>query len=91
MTATPTAANALLAAFLEAGWQVVGGRQGLYKRVAVVAGNGAKTHTMTIPLDPSYDDYQDLMDGVMAYLNRLYADGERAWKVLAEIEPDLIR
>ncbi len=78
--------NALLAALLEAGWQVVGGQQGLYKRLAVVAVNGAKTHTMTIPLDPSYGDYQDLMDGIMTYLNRLYADGERAGKVLAGID-----
>ncbi len=81
--------QALITALLSAGWELVGERAGLYKRLAVVVPGGAQQHALMIPLDPSYGDYQDLMDGVLSYLNRLHADGVRAGKVLAAIKPEV--
>lgn len=73
-------------ALIAAGWQVVGERAGLYKRLALV--HGAETRlTFFVPLDPTYGDYDDLMRAVIQTLERMLDDGRSAQQVLGRIQP----
>lgn len=74
-------------ALLSAGWQVVGQRAGLYKRLAVVEQDRQRL-TLTVPLGQLCADYDDLMNAALGMLEQLFFDGEKARRVLARIAPE---
>lgn len=78
----------VIESLLTAGWSDIGGRAGLYRRLAVVEERGNRL-TMTVPLDASYDDYEDLMGAVLSTLERLRFDGQTAQVALARINPEV--
>ena len=80
----------LVDALLAAGWQVIGERAGLYKRLAIVDG-GKRRHEYLVPLDSSKADYDDLMDAVAWSLEHLFFDGRAAHQALHRIDPALYR
>jgi hypothetical protein len=82
--------DAVVGALIGAGWQVVGERAGVYKRLAVVDGY-LRRIPLLVPVDPAMADYADLMDVVLGTLETLFADGESARQVLDRIRPGVAR
>jgi hypothetical protein len=82
--------DAVVGALIGAGWQVIGERAGVYKRLAVVDGY-LRRIPLLVPVDPAMADYADLMDVVLGTLERLFTDGESARQVLDRIRPGVAR
>jgi hypothetical protein len=78
----------LIGALLANGWQIVGERRGLYKRLTLPTETGER-HTFLVPLNPEYSDYEDLMGAVLSALERLWIDGQDAHRVLHRLDPRL--
>jgi len=78
----------LVEAMLANNWQVVGEREGLYKRLALMD-EGQPRHTLTVPLNPKYSDYDDLLGAAIGSLEVLWIDGQEAHRVLHRLDPAL--
>lgn len=78
--------DAVVDALLAAGWEVVGERAGVYKRLAVVDGH-LRRLTLVVPLDPSAPEFEELVDAVLKTLETLLFDGKSAHQVLNAIRP----
>lgn len=78
----------LVDALLASGWQVVGERSGVHKRLALVD-DEERRHTLMVPLDPSAPEYEDLLGAVADNLERLLFDGRSASQALWHIDPEL--
>ncbi len=88
MSAPGTVPDQLVEALLAAGWEVVGQRAGLYKRLAVVGEFGNK-HMFVVPLNPEYADYNDLMNAVLRSLEDMMFAGKAARVALNRFNPEL--
>lgn len=83
--------QSLIDALLAAGWQVVGERQRLYKRLAVVGPSGAKSHVILVPLNGYPEEMESLLNAGVDYLRRVAADGLAATRALDRIESGVKR
>jgi hypothetical protein len=75
----------LVDAMLAAGWQVVGGRTGVYTRLAFVEGRST-SHHIVVPLDESAPEYEHERNAVLWTLRRMADDGRDAQRALDLLE-----
>ncbi len=74
--------QALIAALAEAGFVDVGGRAGLYRRMQWPTTRDGRTASIVVPLDLTYADAQDLMEGAVGELQLVARIGRVAQRAL---------
>lgn len=75
----------LIAALEAAGFQRIGGRDGVYVRLAWPTSQ----RTLIVPLNPNYADYADLLNSVVGELRHTAELGGIAQRVLDGIRPSI--
>lgn len=78
----------LVAALLANNWHVVGERDGVHKRLAIV-GESANRQMILVPLDQTAPEYEDMLAAALGTLENLMFDGADAHRVLHRLDPDL--
>jgi hypothetical protein len=78
----------LVAALLANNWHVVGERDGVYKRLAIL-GESANRQMIVVPLDPAAPEYEDMLAAALGSVENLLFDGADARRVLHRLDPDL--
>lgn len=79
-------AKRLVIALERAGWVRCGGKEGLYVRLRRPPRAWKGGVSMLVPLDPSMEDFDDLLVAVHAELELISARGRLASQVLDEME-----
>ncbi len=80
----------LVAALLAAGWTTAGGQAGKYTRLNWPITPDGRPRSAIVPLDPSFGDYGDLLNGTLAELTLLAQLGALAGQVLATVLPNTV-
>lgn len=76
-----SAPEALVVALVEAGWHVVGGRDGEYSRLQLVGGGQPRSRLM-VPLDRSAPEFEEMWGAVIRHLEQVSSDGRAARRAL---------
>lgn len=78
----------VVAALLANNWHVVGERDGVYKRLAIV-GESANRQMILVPLDQTAPEYEAMLAAALGTLENLMFDGADAHRVLHRLDSDL--
>ena len=68
--------NRLILLLEQAGWELVGGQEGFYSRLAPIAEEAERQPAVIIPLNPGAPDFPDLMENAV---HQLQADFNDTW------------